>query len=296
MIVGNQNVYNYSDYKHPILFTNTDYRTSTHLGHSQYSLGTVDSLCDHQPVSGRGKSHAYDYGTQFNRFHGWKNGGWCGNVKYNLPMRLNRVDFMRNLSEKTQLRPVSAIEEYHTIQKLDYDWKHHPDKIGKRDEKYFVRQPLKPIFRGYTNDSSFHKFTDPYLTSQTLDFSLLASPEELKISQKDNITVWDWLRYPKTSKGYGLKDFPEVKPAKMNDSLDRFPLKFKRSIQNNFTESQACFIPPKTKYMHQDVISLGQISSSAPRDKLPDPESQVYGSTTKSINLIGLPQVPRQRR
>lgn len=61
------------------------------------------------------------------------------------------------------------------------------------------------------------------------------------IAKKDAITVWDWLQYPKTKLGFGLKDYPHKECKKLLPMYDK--AKFLNVVKDRELPKRMKFVP-----------------------------------------------------
>lgn len=61
------------------------------------------------------------------------------------------------------------------------------------------------------------------------------------IGKKDAITFWDWLKYPKTKLGFGLKDYPHIESSKVLPMFDK--AKFTQVVTDRELPKRMKFVP-----------------------------------------------------
>lgn len=112
------------------------------------------------------------------------------------------------------------INEYQTTNFHQYPSKQLPPE-PKFIEESLEKRVDRPTHVVYTNEKGDAKYLDPFVSTTTLDHIPFTENMQNGIAKKDAITVWDWLQYPKTKLGFGLKDYPHKECKKLLPMYDK---------------------------------------------------------------------------
>lgn len=200
----------------------------------------------------------------------------------------NRPEFIKYFDEKVRKNLPKPINEYQTTNFHQYPPKTLPS------EPNFVRENLekrveRPNHVIFTNEQGDVKYLDPFVSTTTMDHTLFTEEMQNGVAKKDAITFWDWMQYPKTQRGFGLKDYPHKECKKILPMYDKskflnvitdreLPKRMKFVPNNSFqTETRKNYqIPIEKPFLHDKAHGKAIISETGVEMK--ETEYKIIGS------------------
>lgn len=157
-----------------------------------------------------------------------------------LTYQSNRPEFIKYFDEKVRKNLPKPINEYQTTNFHEYPLKQLPDE-PKFVEECLEKRIERPSHIVYTNEKGDAKYLDPLVSTSTLDHIPFTTDMQNGIAKKDAITVWDWLQYPKTKMGFGLKEYPHKECRQLLPMSDK--AKFLHDITDRELPKRMKFVP-----------------------------------------------------
>lgn len=289
--VKNLNQYDTIDYKVPVSFRSNDYRTATDRAHPFYPLHEVPKpipVYSKNRVLEENPIHAVSISETTQQFP-FKQAFSYQPRAADLPYRQQRLEFAKNFGDKLRWKVVQPINEYQTSSSLDYQGKCYAEEtIPLEIPSLSIVQ--RPIHELSPNIEGYAKYLDPYISTTHLDHTLFTKDKQLGIAKKNAITFWDWMDYPKTRLGFGLKESlikqkstvePIYDKCKFNGAVyDRQPKKTMKFVPNNGMTTE---MTDNYKIPVQNVFQFGEAMVTPPLIpltgyKTEKSEYEMYGS------------------
>lgn len=187
----------------------------------------------------------------------------------------DRPQLNQSMHNTLKQSPPTAINMFQTTQRRDYT------KSTPIPEEHLILETITGLKSRATqqstpsNSDSCHKHLDIYMPTTMRDFVPYSAEKQHGISEKDYITVWDWLETPKSNWGYGLKEHPTLRKEWLGE-----PLYDREQFRQPIMERTVRNIP---KFVKNAGLS------SEMRLKYRVPEEQTFLMVYQSVNAIPIP-------
>uniref|UniRef100_A0A336M112 CSON009834 protein n=1 Tax=Culicoides sonorensis TaxID=179676 RepID=A0A336M112_CULSO len=243
LLVNTVNKYDFYEYEKPLMFNETDYRSGATRSHRYYFPKDVpkepEFKCNTGKLMGSNPICIKNVSETTEKFP------FKFPLKYepraaDLTYQSNRPSFIKYFDEKVKKTLVRPINEYQTRNSHEYTSKSlaREPNFQQTTLNYHIEHPNLTV---YSNEKGKLKYLDPFVSTTNLNHIYFTEEMQKGIAKKDAITFWDWLQYPKTKLGFGLKEYPYKDCKKILPMYDKS--KFLHEIKDRELPKRMKFVP-----------------------------------------------------
>lgn len=200
------NNFHYIDYKQPLSRSQNDMRTAYEFGHRYQILndriGPPSGPSTASCTTANAQPMRHPYVTESQQQYVFKAQPRAQTAER--APTADRVRYVQTQQERIFRRAPKALASGRSQYQRDFE------PVQRRFDSIIVplclpgdKAPAASQLPVQANRPGHHKFLDPYATTNMLELPQHSIEQQTGIGRKDNVTLWDWLGYPK-GKGFGL--------------------------------------------------------------------------------------------